>query len=158
MAQPPLPTVAIVDANDILAQRLVSLCSMMYVIVADTRLETVLLLVRHSGLVSKSRLPTVRHAVVGFTPSPFKVPDADLLCIVAELGAAKRFDEVAENMGVSLQTLQRKLKNVRSAMGLPTRSVTKRLTPHDLAVQLVEVLRQLQIPDTADVSMVRDQT
>ncbi len=158
VVRPLLPTIAIVDANDVLAQRLASLCSMIYAIVADTRLSTLPFLIRNPGRVGKDRLPHVRPAAVGFTPPPFDVTDVDLLAIVAELGGARNLDEVAHATGVSLPTLNRKLKNVRSAMGLPRGAVTKRPTPDDLASQLIAALRQTHTPDPSLSSSSRGQS
>ncbi len=155
VVRPTLPTIAIVDASDVLAQRLVSLCSMIYAIVADTQLATMQPLIRNPGRVGKDRLAHVRPATVGFAPPVFNVTDVDLLAIVAELGGARNLDEVAQATGVSLPTLNRKLKHVRAAMGLLRGAGTKRPTPDDLASQLIAALRQTHVPDPAPSSLAR---
>lgn len=147
--RPQAATLAIVDPGDLLAQRLVPLCSVVYAIAADSAIPALLPWVRYPGLVGNERLAGAAPVTLGFTPPPLTITDSDLLAIIAELSSAGTLDEAAHASMLSPRTFYRKLGAARVAAGLPaTTSLPQRITPADLSTLLIAALSQ---PPACDV-------
>jgi hypothetical protein len=118
--RPVIPTIVLVDPDDVALRVILRVCPAIYAILADTEdLRLLGPLIRLGGLCGSERMNDVAPYWSGIPPVQRAPLSLEELEVLVALARAENIDDAVEYSGMARRTFYRRLARLRASLGLP---------------------------------------
>lgn len=140
--RPAVPTIVLVDPDDVALRMILPVCPAIYAVLADTEdLRLLGPLIRLGGLCGTDRLQAIDPYWIGvplIQRPPLSLEDLEILVAMAR---AENIDDAVERNGMARRTFYRRLARLRAGLNLPPATHGTRI--EDLVTAIITALTRL---------------
>lgn len=140
--RPVIPTVVLIDPDDVALRVILPICPAIYAVLADTEdFQLLGPLIRLGGLCGTDRLHDVEPYWVGVPPIQRPPLSLDELVILVAMSGAENIDDAVERSRMARRTFYRRLARLRTSLGLPPATYGTRI--EELVTSMITALAHL---------------